>query len=454
MSQQALDLRRSIRIIRRYRVLVGGVVALGILCGAGYVALDPPMRTADAVVVLPQAVTGAQGTEGAAAATENGTGTDTTPYMATQVLIADSTAVLNDALPNVTPAMSLDQLRAAVETSSPTAYTVSISAKGATAIDAETTANAVAASYISYIASPSSPLGSAPARLLQRAAVATGLSIPVAFIAFGLVGGVAGAFVGIVAALTLGRKDRRLRERDAIANSLGVPVLASLSVTRPRDAAGWTKLLADYRPGVVQEWRLRKALQQLGVPGDGEGSSIAVLSLASDSRALAVGPQLASFAAGLGLRTTLVVGPQQDSSVTATLHTACAALPSKAGLRTVTAGAIDGGKPVNGGSVGATVDPDADLTVVVAVLDGRAPRAHGVPRTTTTVLGVSAGAATAEQLARVAVSAAEDGRDIAGVVVANPEPDDATTGQIPQLGRPVRRRLPTRLNGKVTENRR
>jgi hypothetical protein len=77
-----------------------------------------------------------------------------------------------------------------------------------------------------------------------------------------------------------------------------------------------------------------------------------------------------------------------------------------------------------------------------------------VPRTTTTVLGVSAGAATAEQLARVAVSAAEDGRDIAGVVVANPEPDDATTGQIPQLGRPVRRRLPTRLNGKVTENRR
>ncbi len=451
MSQQALDLRRSIRIVRRYRVLVGGVVALGILCGAGYVAVNPPMRTADAVVVLPQAVTGAQGTEGAAAAADNGTGTDTTPYMATQVLIADSTAVLNNALPNVRPAMSLNQLRGDVETSSPTAYTVSISVKGANAADAETTANAIAASYISYIASPSSPLGSAPARLLQRAAVATGLSIPVAFIVFGLVGGVAGAFVGIVAALTIGRKDRRLRERDAIANSLGVPVLASLSVTRPRDAAGWTKLLANYRPGVVQEWRLRKALQQLGVPGDGMGSSIAVLSLASDSRALAVGPQLASFAAGLGLRTTLVVGPQQDSNVTATLYTACTALPSKAGLRTVTAGATDGGKPVNG-SVG--VDPDADLTVVVAVLDGRAPRAHGVPRTTTTVLGVSAGAATAEQLARVAVSAAEDGRDIAGVVVADPEPDDATTGQIPQLGRPMRRRLPTRLNGKVTENRR
>jgi capsular polysaccharide biosynthesis protein len=444
MSQQALDLRRSIRIIRRYRILVGGVVALGIVCGAGYTVLRPPMRTSTAVVVLPQAI---QGTQNAQAAPGTGTGTGPTPYMATQVLIADSTAVLSDALPNVRPAMSLNQLRADTETSSPTAYTISISAKGANASDAETTANAVAASYISYIASPSSPLGSAPARLLQRAAIATGMSVTVAFIAFGLVGGMAGAFVGIIVALTLGRKDRRLRERDAIANSLGVPVLTSVSVTRPRDAAGWTKLLADYRPGVVQEWRLRKALQQLGVPGGGEGSSIAVLTIASDSRALAVGPQLAAFAATLGLRTTLVVGAQQDPDVTATLRTACAALPSLPGLRAVT-----GGGAANGGAPPA--DPGADLTIVVGALDGRAPRVHGVPRTTTTILGVAAGAATAEQLARVAVSAAEDGRDIAGVIVADPEPGDATTGQIPRPGRPVRRRMPTRLNGKVSEIRR
>ena len=42
-------------------------------------------------------------------------------------------------------------------------------------------------------------------------------------------------------------------------------------------------------------------------------------------------------------------------------------------------------------------------------------------RTTATVLGVSAGAATAEQLARVAVVAAADGREITGILVADPD---------------------------------
>ena len=53
-----------------------------------------------------------------------------------------------------------------------------------------------------------------------------------------------------------------------------------------------------------------------------------------------------------------------------------------------------------------------------------------------TVLAVSAGAATAEQLARVAASAADNGRDIAGILVANPDPSDQTTGRLPQLARP------------------
>ena len=55
------------------------------------------------------------------------------------------------------------------------------------------------------------------------------------------------------------------------------------------------------------------------------GSSLAVLSLSSDRKALALGPQLAVFAASLGIPTALVVGPQQDTNVTATLRAACAA---------------------------------------------------------------------------------------------------------------------------------
>ena len=41
MSQQALDLRRSGQIVRRHKVLVGTLVALGVLGGAAYPALKP-----------------------------------------------------------------------------------------------------------------------------------------------------------------------------------------------------------------------------------------------------------------------------------------------------------------------------------------------------------------------------------------------------------------------------
>jgi hypothetical protein len=70
------------------------------------------------------------------------------------------------------------------------------------------------------------------------------------------------------------------------------------------------------------------------------------------------------------------------------------------------------------------------------------------------LLAVSSGAATAEQLARVAVRADADDREITGILVADPEPGDHSTGRIPQLARPAHRRPPTRLKGIATEMRR
>jgi hypothetical protein len=173
-----------------------------------------------------------------------------------------------------------------------------------------------------------------------------------------------------------------------------------------------------------------------------------VLSLSDDPGALALGPQLAVFAASLGIPTALVVGPQQDANAAATLRTACGVPPGSAKQSShLRVAAYDDGD----------FDglPGAAFTVVVATVDGQAPQMPDTMRATATVLAVSAGAATADQLAKVAVSAAIDGREIAGILVADPEPDDNTTGQMPQLAKPVRhRRAPARMNGLTTETRR
>ena len=144
-----------------------------------------------------------------------------------------------------------------------TPYIISVSAKGKVAADAAANANAVAKSYIRYIGSASSPGGKIPAQLLQSATSATGSGPLKQIVIYALLGAISGALIGAVIALAISRSDRRLRERDEIANSIGVPVLASFPVDHPADPRGWTKLLEDYKPGALHALQLRRALQQL-----------------------------------------------------------------------------------------------------------------------------------------------------------------------------------------------
>jgi capsular polysaccharide biosynthesis protein len=466
MSQQALDLGRSIQIVRRHRVFVVVVVTLAVLGGAAYAVLKLPMVTSTALIALPTS-TNAQ----SAAATTTG-GTD--PFTATQEVVAGSSQVLAGALPNVRPAMSVTQLHHNIQVGSPSPDIISITAQGKNAADAEANANAVANSYVSYVNSPHSAVGHITAHLLESASTASGPAKTSRVVIYALVGGLIGMLIGIIVVLAIGRSDRRLRARDEIANSIGIPVLASVPVAHPSSAAGWTKLFESYKPAAVHAWQLHTALRQAGMTrrgrhaynsngngsslhhgdpasmydGDGGPFTLGVLSLSSDSRALALGPQLAAFAASQEIPTALVIGPQQDAAATATLRTACAAPPSEAstrhGLLQVTAydeGAVN-------------LKPDTSLVVVVAVVDSRAPKMPDTIRTNATVLGVSAGATTAEQLARAAVAAAADGREITGILVADPDPADQTTGRVPYLARPARRGLPNRLRGIATEIRR
>jgi capsular polysaccharide biosynthesis protein len=441
MSQQPLNLRRSIQIVRRHKLLFGAVVTLGILLGAAYSVLKPPTVTSTALVALPQASTDAQ--------------------IATQVVIAGSNSVLSDALPHVSPAMSLSELDSKVSVTSVTDSIISISASGGNAGEAEATANAVAKSYVSYITAPDNPVGSQRASVLEAATSATGTKLPEHVALFVLLGAVAGALVGFVLSLAVGRSERRLRERDAIANSIGVPVLLSIPAARRPDAASWARLFEKYDVGAVHGWALKKTLQQFGVAerkttAESPGNfSLTVLTLSSDPGAVALGPQLAVFAASLGIPTTLVIGPQQDANATATLRTAAAPLPQSVEpnrpLRVVVADEGDTGE-LNTDEL--SKELNTAFAVVVTVVDGRTPSMPPTPRTTATVLGVTAGAATAEQLARAATAAAADGRDIFGILVANPDPSDQTTGRIPRLAPQLRRPLPTRTNDVPTETRR
>jgi capsular polysaccharide biosynthesis protein len=388
---------------------------------------------------------------------EASSGTGNSPYIETQAVVAGSSTVLSDALPRVSPGMSLQTLRTQVSVVSLTDSILSVSASGATAARAETIANAVAGSYVGYVTSGKSLVGYVPAKILQKATSATGLTLPEqAGIDSGL-GGLAGAIAGYLIALAIGRNDRRLIERGAMANSIGAPVLASVPVTRPSDPASWAKLLEEYAPGPVHEWALRNMLQQLGLDtraasgranaGDrasGKPVTLTVLSLSSDRKAIALGPQLAAIAASLGISTSLIVGPQQDTDTAATLRTACAATPQAAG-----------GKPLQLlASDGQLCQEGSAFTVVVTVIDRQSPRLTEEIPAAVTVLGISSGAVTADDLARAATAAAANGREIFGILVADPDPADQTTGRIPRMVPPTRRSMPTRVKDVPTEIRR
>jgi capsular polysaccharide biosynthesis protein len=426
MIQEPLDFKKALQLVRRRKIIVGVVAVLGLLAGAAFAVLRPPMLTSEAWVVLTPSTHG------------GGIGT--------QVVIAGSDPVLTGALQSVHPPTSLRALQEKIQVQRRTATIIAISAQGKTAAQAQDTANAVAQSYVDYVGNRENlPDGPIQARILQPATTAIGTNQSSRVAGLSLLGALLGAVIAAVAVLAVSHRDRRLRERDEIADSIGVPVLASISVDHPSDAADWRKLLADYAPGAVDALRLRKALQYLGI-GDlnpnshkrGSGFSVAIISLSFDRRALALGPQMAVFAASRGIPTALVVGPQQDVNATATLRIACAApAPATSShLRVIVRDHDD--------TVG---EPDATLTVVVAVVDGQAPLVADMIRTNATVLGVSAGVATAEQLARVAASAAVSGHDVTGVLVADPDPADATTGRLPQFSRPPRRKWPTRMTG-------
>lgn len=399
MSTQQLDVKKSWRAIRRHRLIVAAVAAVFLLGGIGYGFIVPPLYTATSLVVLPPPPTA-----------ESDTPKTGSQSIDTQVYIAESEPVLKSAGQNLTPAVSTTVVRDRVKVTAVTQDVIKIDAKGTTAQQSMRLANAVAEVYLVFVTTDQKLPGDlgkkTGARVLEQATTARGGNMAVHLGIYGLLAALIGAVAGSIAVLAKVRGDRRLRLRDEFADAVGLPVLASVSSYRANDVSDWTYLLEHYSPTAVEAWSLRKTLHHLGLDvRGGDPVSLTVISFTGDDKALPLGPQLAALATSIGIPTSIVVDNHQEPP----------------------------GNPA--------------LSIHLVVVDRDAPHLTGAERTTNTIVAISAGTVTAEELARLAVAAAADGRNVDGLVVTDPDPMDRTIGRVSQSTRRSSSRLPTLLTG-------
>ncbi len=219
-------------------------------------------------------------------------------------------------------------------------------------------------------------------------------------------------------------------------------MLAAIRSRPQRSVAGWSTLLETYQATPVESWALRQVLRGL-VPADRRSSpastgrvdhpqSLTVVSLSGDGRGLAIGPQLAAFAASLGIITRLV--PTVGHVRAPNLWAACAVDRDGAARPGLFVGAVPSTDKV-------------DLTIFLVVVERMHPYLGDTPATEATLLVVGAATATEQELARVAVAVDDAGRRIDGIVVADPDQNDRTSGRHTMDERSRQLVLPTRLTG-------
>lgn len=504
MGEQALDVRSAVAGLRRNRgaLIASGLVGAGV--GAAFVVLQPPLYASSSQVLLPPAqdangqsitrdidtATQLAGSdvvlEPVAAALEPpqtvselserieiGAPTrdvlEFTAYAATpdeaqelaRALTESEVAYVNETATSLTTVQedALESRRSALRASLKD-VTKQIEETTARGVDqdsagAEANANATAlaqltaeqANLVLQIDQVDDQLDArgvtASATVIQEATPAERPALIQRIALLAAIGLCAGLLLAATVAIMFSRRDRRLRYRDEIADAIGTTVVGSVHTVRPRTAAGWAALLSDYTPETVDSWALRQTLRYLAESDSGSETthrrlpvphprSLTVLSLAGDQRALSVGPLLASYAASIGIDTRLVT--TQGHASAATLWAMVGQHPGeepRPGL------VVDNGAPADPG----------ELTVALVVVDPSDARLDHRPATECTVLAVSPGALTAEDLALVAMVLDDAGGRIDGIVVADPEDLDRTTGRLLQRERVLQGPLPVRLTG-------
>ncbi len=236
-------------------------------------------------------------------------------------------------------------------------------------------------------------------------------------------------FLTTVYLMVTNHRDPKLRARDEIADAVGIPVIMSLRTHPPRTAHGWRELFRGYSPDSPDAWALRQLLHNLLAESwkqwpTGEGFVLVVLCVSGDDAGLAVGPQIASFAASNGIATQLRAAQRHESATM--FWAACSPTTMPEEL-----------PPALSVATAPNTLARVDLTVRVVVLDRDAPEPKAdLVEDQTTLLAVSSGSVTRRNLADVVVAADRVGVALKGIVVANPDPFDRTTGRLTPLERP------------------
>ena len=176
MSEQVPDLPRSVQVIGRYRILVAFMAVLGFLGGIVFGALNPPVSGSKALVVFaaPSCPAGAI----------CGGPMFSPAYIQVRVLKTFPRGV------QVKPV---------------TGNVLSVSVVAGTPAQAQATAEAAARAFVADAGSLSY-LGEQPsAQIIQPATRTTGTTTPKQLLGDGLLGGVIGLLIGIIAALAGGQ---------------------------------------------------------------------------------------------------------------------------------------------------------------------------------------------------------------------------------------------------------
>jgi len=175
MSQQDSELPRFAAILRRYRALIGIMAVLGLLAGAVFAALNPPVFTSQALVLFPAWPC------------------PPTAFCAGPVFGPNRPAYIGARL--------LQSLPGGVQLKPIAANGLLVSTTAATAAQAEATTDAAAHSYLAYAESLSYPGEGVSAQIIEPATRVTGTPALTRLRYDLLLGAVFGALLGVIAAL-------------------------------------------------------------------------------------------------------------------------------------------------------------------------------------------------------------------------------------------------------------